>query len=70
MKARLIITPDGGFAAFIDEGTYEQGKAKLEALIKTLTDQGLELIDIGKVEQHKHDPRHVHLVGHDHSHNH
>ena len=70
MKARVIITPEGQLSAFIDEGTFEEGKARLEALLQALTGAKVPIIEAGKVEQHKHDNRHVHLVGHDHDHLH
>lgn len=70
MKARIIITPDGKIAAFIDEGSFAEGKAKLETLLADLGGLGIELTDIGEVEQHKHDTdhAHMHILGEAHNH--
>lgn len=70
MKARIIITPDGNLAAFIDEGTFEEGKIKLERLLADLSGLGIDLTEIGQAEQHRHDDQHaqLHATGEAHSH--
>lgn len=60
MKARIIILPDGQVSAFTDEGSFDAGKAKIEALWQTLRASGLDFSEVGQVEQHKHDHQHVH----------
>lgn len=61
MKARIIISPDGTLQAYIDEGSYEEGKAKLEMLIVELNGLGIRFAEIGEVEQHRHDQEHSHI---------
>jgi hypothetical protein len=39
MRCRAVIMPDGKLALFIEDGTYEAGKAKLETLLADLGGQ-------------------------------
>ena len=75
MKMRLVISPTGEIGLFSDEGTFDEGKVKIESLIKQMQSAGMSMDEIGQVEQHRHDPdgRHVHLeehAGQDHDHHH
>jgi hypothetical protein len=72
MQCRAVILPDGKLSLFISEGTYAEGKVKLEQLLATLKASGLEFDQVGIVEQHRHDDEHVHVHanGEVHSHSH
>ena len=70
MKARIIITPDGQLSAFIDEGSFDEGKVKLARLISQLSELGIAFDFIGEPEQHKHDNEHAHLHATGENHNH
>lgn len=60
MKARIVITPTGEIAFFTEEGTFEAGAEVIDALLKQLQAQGINLTDLGQPEQHRHDDGHVH----------
>ncbi len=53
-RAKVVILPDGQMSIFIREGSYEEGRQKLQALIKSLGAAGVEFADEGKIEQHRH----------------
>ncbi len=55
MKIRVVVTNDGQVSLYSDDGTYAEGKEKLEMILGQLKTQGIELTDIGQVEQHRHD---------------
>ena len=61
MKVKVIILPDGNLSAFVEEGTYEEGKAKITKALQALGAAGVELKEVGKVEQHRHDAGHTHI---------
>ncbi len=61
MQCRAVILPNGQLSLFIADGTYAEGKVKLEKLLGDLKAQGLEFDQVGIVEQHKHDNEHVHV---------
>lgn len=65
MKARIIITPEGGLTVFVDEGTFETASAAAKTLITQL---GSLIVSAGEPEQHRHDPdvKHIYLEGHAH----
>lgn len=67
MKVRIVVTNDGQVSLFSEDGTFSEGKEKLELMLKYFQAQGIELSDIGQVEQHRHDGDGV-LAGHVHSH--
>lgn len=74
MKMRVVVLPNGQINIFADEGTFAEGKEKIEALLAALGAAGIEFAEVGQVEQHKHDHEHVeagqvHSHG-DHSHSH
>ncbi len=63
MKARVLITGDGEFSIFIDEGDLEGGRKAINSLIAKLQAQGLKFKSVGVVEQHRHDGvAHTHKV--------
>jgi hypothetical protein len=55
MKARVIITDDGQVQLFIEEGTFEEGKKKIQDFLAWLEAEGLALESRSDVEQHRHD---------------
>lgn len=60
MIVKIVILPDGQISAFVEEGTYAEGKAALERFLQDLGASGIELAEVGQVEQHCHDDQHVH----------
>lgn len=60
MKGRVVITPNGGVAFFVDEGSLEDGKQAIERLVKKLKTDGVEFTEVGQVEQHRHAQDQVH----------
>ena len=61
MQVRVIVTREGQVRIFIERGTFAEGKVKLERLLGDLTAAGVELVEVGDVEQHVHGPEeHVH----------
>ncbi len=60
MKARAVILPDGQISFFVDEGSFEEAREKLAALVRDLAAAGLNFSEIGTVEQHRHDDQHQH----------
>lgn len=63
-KARVIITGDGQIGLFIDEGSYAEGKEKIDALLQYLAAAGVQLEDITPVEQHKAEDDLLHELSH------
>ena len=56
-----MILPDGKLSVFIAEGTFAEGKVKMEKMLSDLGLDGLEFSEVGQVEQHKHDTEHAHV---------
>ena len=50
----IVITDDGQIGFFAEDGTYQQGKQNIAALIASIQAQGIEFESIGQVEQHRH----------------
>lgn len=68
MKAQIVITLEGEISVVTQEGNFEDGKARIEALLAALKAQGLEIDLAGAIEQHRHDdPGEVHAHEHVHS---
>jgi len=61
MKARVVILPNGQLSVFVDEGTFEEGRAKLEAFFKELGAKGIKIESVSQAEQHRHDHLHEHV---------
>lgn len=60
-KGRIVITASGKVSVFIDEGTFDQAKERIE---KVLSEMGVELgdvefVSVSPVEAHRHDHDHV-----------
>jgi len=55
MKVKVVVLPDGKISAFVEQGSYPEGKAALEKLLAALTGENVEFDDIGQIEQHRHD---------------
>ena len=51
---RIVITDDGQIGFFAEDGSYQQGKQNIAALIALIQAQGIEFESIGQVEQHRH----------------
>ncbi len=61
MQVKIVILPDGQISAFVEQGTYAEGKAALERFLRELGAGGIELAEVGQVEQHRHDDQGVHV---------
>ncbi len=70
MKAKIVIGLDGSIGIVTEQGTFEAGSAKIEALLEALNLDGLDIRLEKPVEQHRHDePEKLHTHGgHVHSH--
>lgn len=55
MEIQIVIERSGKLSIFIKEGTFEEGKIKIEKLLKDLQLEGIEFSVIGDVERHTHD---------------
>jgi len=60
MKARIAITADGKMGVFVEEGTLEEARPKLQALFALLEANDIVFDSIDDVEQHRHDDEHAH----------
>jgi hypothetical protein len=66
MKARIVVTQDGGIALFVDEGTYEQATKFARKLMEAMAaDLDIKIV-MSEPEQHRHDREHVHAHVHTH----
>jgi len=55
MEIQVVITNEGKLSIFSKEGTFLEGKEKIDLLLQILKAQGVEFDLIGDVEQHTHD---------------
>lgn len=67
MKMRVVITPDGQVSVFSDDGTFGEGKEKIEMIMAALQAQGIKFDEVGQVEQHRHDHNGQHVHNHTHT---
>ena len=51
---RIVVTDDGEIGFFAEDGTFDQGKGNIAALIALLQAEGIEFESIGQVERHRH----------------
>ena len=64
MKAKIVIGLDGSIGIVTEQGTFEAGSAKVEALLKALNLDGLDIRLDKPMEQHRHDePDKLHAHG-------
>ena len=64
MKAKIVIGLDGSIGIVTEQGTFEAGSAKIEALLQALNLDGLDIRLEKPVEQHRHDePEKLHAHG-------
>jgi hypothetical protein len=68
MKANIVILPTGEVSIVTQEGAFEAGKERIEALLQALKLQGLKIDLAGQIEQHRHDDEGGHLANHEHAH--
>jgi len=68
MKAKIVITLDGQISIVTQEGSFEEGKARIESLLAKLEVQGININLTNEVEQHRHDEDGNTVSGHVHSH--
>lgn len=68
MRIRVVILPDGQISVFTDEGSFAEGKEKIEAVFAALQVKGIQFVETSPVEQHRHD--HEPLESHTHTHSH
>lgn len=52
---RVVIGENGELAIFADEGGFDDGKKVIEQVLAGIEAEGVELSDVGEVEQHSHD---------------
>ena len=51
---RIVITDEGEIGFFAEDGSFDQGKGNIAALIALLQAGGIEFESIGPVERHRH----------------
>ena len=59
MHLRIVILPDGRLGLYSEEGTFAEGEETLAEVLTTLGAAGIELAEVGRVEQHRHDDQQV-----------
>lgn len=65
MKAKVVILPTGEISIVTQEGTFEGGQGKINALLAALNLEGLNIKLDKPMEQHRHDgPEGVHAHSH------
>lgn len=64
MDILITINPDGTVNLITQEGTFEQGVEKLEALRAVLKAYGIDLEPTSGYETHRHDQEHAHVHVH------
>jgi len=56
ISANIVITLDGQMSIITREGSFDEGKARIEAILASLDLEGIK-VDLDRpVEQHKHGP--------------
>jgi endonuclease IV len=55
VKLKLLLTPDGKLLVSVPEGTFEEARAAIEAVLRDLGLDGLPLVLETPIEQHRHD---------------
>jgi hypothetical protein len=55
VKLTLLLTPDGKLLVSVPEGTFEEARAAIEAVLRDLCLDGLPLVLETPIEQHRHD---------------
>ena len=59
MQLRIVILPDGRLGLYAEDGTFAQGEQAIAAVLAALGAAGIELAEVGSVEQHRHDDQPV-----------
>jgi hypothetical protein len=59
VKLKLLLTPDGKLLVSVPEGTFEEARAAIEAVLRDLGLDGLPLVLETPIEQHRHDDENV-----------
>jgi hypothetical protein len=55
MQLRIVILPDGRLGLYSEDGSFAEGEQTIAAVLATLGAVGIELAEVGRVEQHRHD---------------
>ena len=66
MKLTLLLTPDGKLLVSVPEGTFQEARAAIEAVLRDLGLDGLPLVLETPIEQHRHDSEEVKVHRHAH----
>jgi len=59
VKLTLLLTPGGKLLVSVPEGTFEEARAAIEAVLRDLGLDGLPLVLETAIEQHRHDAEDV-----------
>ncbi|MEW6048791.1 MAG: hypothetical protein AB1609_20330 [Bacillota bacterium] len=56
MRVTVVVTADGKLSVITRDGTFEQGKARIQALVQRLRAEGVDLppLSDSDFEQHRH----------------
>jgi hypothetical protein len=55
VKIKLLLTPDGKLLVSVPEGTFEDARGAIEAVLRDLGLDGLPLVLETPIEQHRHE---------------
>ena len=56
----IIVEKSGRVSIFIQQGTYQEGREKIERLLKELQLEGVQFDVIGDIEKHTHEKTSIH----------
>ncbi len=59
MQLRIVILPDGRIGLYSEEGSFAEGEQALAAVLASLGAAGIDLAEVGRIEQHRHDDQQV-----------
>jgi len=59
MQLRIVILPDGRFGLYSEDGGFAEGAQALAEVLATLGAAGIEPIEVGRVEQHRHEDQSI-----------
>lgn len=64
MEVKVIVLPGGKLQIFVDgQVSFEQATQITKTVLAQLNAAGIEISEVGPVEQHKDGAEHVHIAG-------
>ena len=59
MQLRIVILPDGRLGLYAEDGAFAEGERAIAEVLAALGAAGIELAEVGRVEQHRHEDQPV-----------